>query len=195
MKIKAFFAGIVLSLALVAGFNPLVAKAEYQDYYINDLDVDIVVNEDNVFTIRETYVYDFIESHHGPIRSFVLDHYRNHGEDGYDYIKARVKHLRVSSPDAVSDIANEETDGDTYTVYIGDEDETYTGEHTYVFKYDYKIYSKDPLVGKDELYYNIVGTGYDCPIEHVTWTVHMPKDFDTSTIGYSVGDEGSSGYD
>lgn len=186
-------------------------ERQKKDYYIKDLNVDITVREDNTFKIKETYVYDFVNPHHGPTRKFILNHRRIHNLADRDIfhgkqvnvhnsnIKAKVKDLKVSSNDAVAKIAESSgyTSGDTSykTVKIGSSSKTYTGEHTYVFSYDYKIYSKDPLENADELYFNIIGTQNECPVDHASWTIRMPKDFDTSTIGFSTGSAYSHGFD
>ncbi len=201
--------GVLLSaLALTVLLKPVTAQANseyeealayyYDDYYIDSLDIVMDVNEDNTFHITEKYVYNFIEPHHGPTRSFIESHTRLRADGSEDTIRATVKHIKVSSPDAVSDIADTSTDYDDGTDYktikVGDEDETYTGVHEYEISYDYIIKSRDPLIDADELYYNIVGTGYECPINYVTWTINMPKDFDESRLGYSVGFYSTEGY-
>lgn len=54
---------------------------------------------------------------------------------------------------------------------------------------------KDPLRNADELYFNIVGTEWECPIANISWEIHMPKTFDATSLGYSVGNYAASGYD
>ena len=164
--------------------------AEETDYYIKSLDVDITVHEDNVYDVTETYVYDFIEPHHGPVREIPTNHYREYGDGKKSYVIARVSDFQVKSPDANTEVSEE--DG---AYYIGSSDEDYTGEHTYVMSYTYSILSPDPLDDADELYYNIVGTGWACPIASVSWRITMPSAFDAEKVGYSVGTSGTSGYD
>ena len=144
--------------------------AEETDYYIKSLDVDITVHEDNVYDVTETYVYDFIEPHHGPVREIPTNHYREYGDGKKSYVIARVSDFQVTSPDANTEVSEE--DG---AYYIGSSDEDYTGEHTYVMSYTYSILSPDPLDDADELYYNIVGTGWACPIASVSWRITMPS--------------------
>lgn len=163
--------------------------AQETDYYIKSLFVDITVREDNVFDVTETCVYDFIQPHHGPVREIPENHYRYY-EDGTNcYVIARVSDFQVTSPDANTDVSKENG-----AYYIGSSDETYTGEHTYVMSYTYSITSPDPLEDADELYYNIVGTGWACPIKSVSWKITMPSSFDAGKIGYSVGTSGNAGY-
>ena len=169
------------------------------DYYIESLHINIEVNEDNSFYITERYIYNFKKPHHGPIRSIPLRHVRTREDGSTSNIKAAVYDFIVQSPDASSEIADTETQsiGDsTYIIYyIGEQDKTYSGKHSYTIRYKYRILTKDPLEGKDELYFNIVGTSWDCPVGNVMWTIGMPKEFAPETIGYSVGGAKTSGYD
>lgn len=163
--------------------------AQETDYYIKSLFVDITVREDNVFDVTETCVYDFIQPHHGPVREIPENHYRYYADGTNCYVIARVSDFQVTSPDANTDVSKENG-----AYYIGSSDETYTGEHTYVMSYTYSITSPDPMEDADELYYNIVGTGWACPIESVSWKITMPSSFDAGKIGYSVGTSGNAGY-
>lgn len=163
--------------------------AQETDYYIKSLFVDITVREDNVFDVTETCVYNFIQPHHGPVREIPENHYRYYADGTNCYVIARVSDFQVTSPDANTDVSKENG-----AYYIGSSDETYTGEHTYVMSYTYSITSPDPLEDADELYYNIVGTGWACPIESVSWKITMPSSFDAGKIGYSVGTSGNAGY-
>ena len=186
-------------------------ERQKSDYYIKDLNVDITVNEDNTFKIKETYVYDFVLPHHGPTRKFIMNHQRIYNLQDHDMlddkevivhnanVKAKVANLKVTSKDANANIAKTVSasygNQSTKTVNIGSKSKTYTGEHTYVFSYDYKIYTKDPLENADELYFNIIGTENECPVDHASWTIRMPKDFDSSKLGFSTGSAYSHGYD
>ena len=199
---KKFFVRMLSLIAVVVGIITTSATAHAysskDDYYIKDLDVDITVNEDDTFDIVETYVYQFNESHHGPVRIFNGNHVRMREGGAGDPMKARVTNIKVNSEDANDSIAEKSTQytgKNSYTtIKIGSSSKEYVGERNYEISYTYKIITPDPLEDKDELYFNIVGTEWECYIDHVTWTITMPKEFDTSTIGYSVGAKGSEGY-
>ena len=77
-----------------------------------------------------------------------------------------------------------------YNIQIGDPNRTITGEHTYTIKYTYNV-GKDPIKNYDELYYNIIGDEWDTVIGNVTFSVTMPKEFDSSKLGFSSGTKGS----
>lgn len=159
------------------------------DYYIDTYHVDIEVGEDNTFHITETLTYNFVQAHHGMTRVIPLWHTR-YREDGSDNkIHAKVSNVKCSDP-----IASTERDSKNYTIQVGSADAYVQGEKTYTLSYDYAM-GKDPLRNADELYFNIVGTEWECPIANVSWKIHMPKAFDAASLGYSVGNYAASGYD
>lgn len=159
------------------------------DYYIDTYHVDIEVGEDNTFHITETLTYNFVQGHHGMTRVIPLWHTR-YREDGSDNkIHAKVSNVKCSDP-----IASTERDSKNYTIQVGSADAYVQGEKTYTLSYDYAM-GKDPLRNADELYFNIVGTEWECPIANVSWKIHMPKAFDAASLGYSVGNYAASGYD
>lgn len=159
------------------------------DYYIDTYHVDIEVGEDNTFHITETLTYNFVQAHHGMTRVIPLWHTRNREDDSESKIYAKVSNVKCSDP-----IASTERDSKNYTIQVGSADAYVHGEKTYTLSYDYAM-GKDPLRKADELYFNIVGTEWECPIANISWEIHMPKAFDATSLGYSVGNYAASGYD
>ena len=198
-KKRPLFIGIMtLFLLLAVSFLPMqTVWAEEgatetildDDYYIDTYHVDIEVGEDNTFHITETLTYNFVQGHHGMTRVIPLWHTR-YREDGSDNkIHAKVSNVKCSDP-----IASTERDSKNYTIQVGSADAYVHGEKTYTLSYDYAM-GKDPLRKADELYFNIVGTEWECPIANISWEIHMPKAFDATSLGYSVGNYAASGYD
>ena len=72
---------------------------------------------------------------------------------------------------------------------IGDADTTVTGDKHYTISYDY-VLGQDVADGYDELYFNIIGAGWDTYIDFVSFTITMPKEFDSSLLGFSTGGYG-----
>lgn len=159
------------------------------DYYIDTYHVDIEVGEDNTFQITETLTYNFVQAHHGMTRVIPLWHTRNREDGSESKIYAKVSNVKCSDP-----IASTERDSKNYTIQVGSADAYVHGEKTYTLSYDYAM-GKDPLRKADELYFNIVGTEWECPIANISWEIHMPKAFDATSLGYSVGNYAASGYD
>ena len=198
-KKRPLFIGIMtLFLLLAVSFLPMqTVWAEEgatetildDDYYIDTYHVDIEVGEDNTFHITETLTYNFVQAHHGMTRVIPLWHTRNREDGSESKIYAKVSNVKCSDP-----IASTERDSKNYTIQVGSADAYVHGEKTYTLSYDYAM-GKDPLRKADELYFNIVGTEWECPIANISWEIHMPKAFDATSLGYSVGNYAASGYD
>lgn len=198
-KKRPLFIGIMTFFLLLAvSFLPMQTvwaedgEAETlldDDYYIDTYHVDIEVGEDNTFHITETLTYNFVQDHHGMTRVIPLWHTRNREDGSESKIYAKVSNVKCSDP-----IASTERDSKNYTIQVGSADAYVHGEKTYTLSYDYAM-GKDPLRNADELYFNIVGTEWECPIANISWEIHMPKTFDATSLGYSVGNYAASGYD
>lgn len=198
-KKRPLFIGIMtLFLLLAVSFLPMqTVWAEEgatetlldDDYYIDTYHVDIEVGEDNTFHITETLTYNFVQAHHGMTRVIPLWHTRNREDGSESKIYAKVSNVKCSDP-----IASTERDSKNYTIQVGSADAYVHGKKTYTLSYDYAM-GKDPLRKADELYFNIVGTEWECPIANISWEIHMPKAFDATSLGYSVGNYAASGYD
>ena len=154
-------------------------------YVIDNYDINIIVNENNTFDITETITAYFNTPKHGIIRTIPL---RNEISrlDG-TITKNRVQITNVSVDDTFSKSKN----SNDYTIKIGNANRTLTGKKTYVIKYTYNL-GKDPMKNYDELYYNIIGTEWDTYIGNVTFTITMPKSFNSSKLGFSSGFKGST---
>ena len=158
------------------------------DYYIKGYDVNITVNEDNTYLIKETITSHFNIDKHGifrkiPIKNIVI---RNDGSKSSN--RAKISKIKISDP-YTSSVEN------NYRVLkIGDSDKTITGEKKYTIEYLYNI-GNDPNSKFDEFYFNIIGNEWDTYINNITFTITMPKEFDTSKLGFSAGFEGSTNSD
>lgn len=154
------------------------------DYVIDKYDVNIVVNEDNTFDITETITAYFNVAKHGIYRKIPLKNKIVRLDGTSSTNRAKVSNLSVDNTYEVSKSSG------VYNIQLGDPNRTITGEHTYTIKYTYNI-GKDPIKDYDELYYNIIGDEWDTVIGNVTFSVTMPKEFDSSKLGFSSGTKGS----
>ncbi len=158
------------------------------DYVINHYDVDMVVHENNTFDIKETiHVYFNVEKH-GIYRNIPLRNKITRLDGTTSSNRAQISNLSVDHEYSTS------RENGNYVIQIGSADHTLIGEQTYVIQYTYNI-GKDPVQDFDELYYNIVGNGWDTIIKNVTFTIHMPKEFDSNKLGFSLGTMGSTNND
>lgn len=157
----------------------------YTDYVIDSYDINIVVNENNTFDITENITAYFNTSKHGIYRKIPLKNTVNRLDGSSTTNKVRITDLNVNNEYTTS-----KSNGN-YEIKIGSESKTVTGSQNYVISYNYNI-GKDPLKDKDEFYFNIIGNEWDTVIGNITFTITMPKDFDSSTLGFSSGKYGST---
>lgn len=162
-----------------------IKDGEFLDYTIDKYDVNMVVNENNTFDITETITAHFNVNKHGIIRKLPLRNEIVRLDGTTSKNKAQVTNVSVDSKFKTY------KENGNYIIKIGDDNETFTGDATYVIKYNYNI-GEDPLEKVDELYFNIIGTDWDTMIGNVTFTIVMPKDFDSSKLGFSKGVKGST---
>ena len=169
------------SLILTPSKNSLYAS---RDYVIDKYDINIIVNENNTFDITETITAYFNVSKHGIFRTIPL--------------KNTIVRLDGTTSTNRTQVSNISVDNEykkirqngNYKLQIGSKDHTLIGEQKYVIKYTYNL-GKDPMNNYDELYYNIIGNEWDTVIGNITFSITMPKDFDSSKLGFSSGTKGS----
>ena len=154
-------------------------------YTIKSYNIDVVVNENNSFDITETITTNFSQEKHGIIRKIPILNsiVRNDGSKAKNCafitnIEANEKYTQNYSNGYIS-------------LKLGSSSHTLLGDYTYVIKYKYYILGTDGLENADEFYFNLIGTEWDTKIENVTFKITMPKEFDTSLLGFSSGYKGS----
>lgn len=172
----------IVFFAFLAVVTPsFSAFAEDSGYYIKNYDVHIKVGEDNCFFITENIDVYFNESRHGIYRYIPVNNNVQRADGTESEITAKIKNVKVSEQ-----YESYYNDYDEYTLQIGDADKTVKGDHSYEISYSYNL-GKDMCAGYDELYYNIIGTGWDTHIENVSFSIEMPKEFDANELGFSTG--------
>ncbi|MGN1123233.1 MAG: DUF2207 domain-containing protein [Eubacterium sp.] len=175
---------LMLVLTAVPAFS---AFADSYDYYIENYDINMKVMENNTVRVTENIDAYFNIQKHGILRYIPIECNVNRARGDGGVVKAKVKSVSVSENyEAYTD------DYNNYVIQIGDEDKTFEGEHSYTVSYDY-VMGKDIGEGFDELYYNIIGDGWDTYIKNVTFKIEMPKEFDQSKVGFSSGAAGTVG--
>ncbi len=180
--LKYVFRSLALVALLLFSTSPMLERnvlAE-EGYTIKHFDVNIDVKETNTFHIEETIVCDFYEQRHGIIREIPTKNNIRRLDGSQSSNKIRISNVKVNQDyDTYHENGN-------YCIQIGSASRYVNGEVTYVISYDYDL-GKDPLKNKDELYFNLIGTGWAVPIEDITFTIRMPKAFDASLLGFSYG--------
>lgn len=189
MKKFIRFLNIIFALMLVAASSvPAFAddNASYVPYFFTAYNVDINVNENNSFDITEHISTYFNEQRHGIFRTIPTINQVRRTDGTSHSVKAKIKNIKASENCDVS------IENGNYVLQIGDADTYVEGEHDYTIKYTYML-GEDQNNGFDELYYNIIGDGWDTYIQNVTFKITMPKEFDKSKLGFSIGNYGTVG--
>lgn len=192
IKRSFLFIIVVLSLVLFFPSNTYAStdktsyngSYKYYEYVIKNYDVDIVVNENNTFDITETIDAYFKFPKHGIYRTIPLSNTITRLDGSTDTNYTQIKNVSVDNEYTTS------VREGNYTIMIGSASSILTGNQRYVIKYTYNL-GKDFGKDYDELYYNIIGTEWDTDIENTTFSITMPKEFDSSKLGFSSGYKGS----
>lgn len=142
-----------------------------ENFYIENYDVNLNVNKDKSVNITEDIQVNFFKPSHGIYRTIPF----KNGIISNVYVNKR--HKITNSASAIN-------------IKIGDPHTYINGKHDYKISYTYTI--KDT---NNEFYYNIIGTEWPVPINNATFKVTMPKDFDFSKTGISIGSYGTQGYE
>lgn len=190
---KVFIFAATLAVLLLPAFSAFADDADdmaerykYRDYYVSAYDIQIEVTEENVLNVTENITAVFNERSHGIYRYIPVSNYVAREDGSSGRMVAKVKNVRINEPH------------DTYwengncIFQIGNPEVEIIGTKNYTISYSY-VLGRDIGEGFDELYYNIIGTGWDTYLENVTFTITMPKEFDESKLGFSAGYYGTAG--
>lgn len=188
-KVKYVFL-FVLCLVLSLGSSVTALADDYSTYpyYIKNYDVNITVNEDNSCHITENIDCFFNQYRHGIYRYIPVYFSVYRADESFINVGVKIKHAKCS------DKTSNSIQNDNFVMQIGDEDETIIGEKSYTISYDYYV-GPDNLTDADEFYFNIIGDGWDTVIDKCNFTITMPKEFDSSKLGFSTGNYGFVGTD
>lgn len=185
---------IVLFLCLFAGRAAFADAGEYRSR-ITSFDVDITVGENNVYHVVNTFDMEFAPDSysHGAYMTVDLEPYVFFTQDGEYYsrdYRVFLTNLKVSGGSYET-----ETENGILSIRIGDPDVLVDGQTIqYRVSYDYDA-GDDGFPDFDMFYYAIIGNEWNQNIDNVTFSIHMPKEFDVDGMGFSVGYTGDEGYD
>lgn len=194
-----FLAVVIISLVIIYPLNTY-AISDYDlvsltpskndnyssyDYVIDKYDINVIVNENNTFDVTETIDTYFNVPKHGIFRTIPLKNTIKRLDGTTSTNRTQIKNVSVNAENSTS------KEEGNYQIKIGSASETLTGEKEYIIKYTYNL-GKDHVKDYDELYYNIIGNEWDTVIGNITFSITMPKSFDSSKLGFSAGRVGST---
>ena len=150
------------------------------DYEISSMKIDVIVGKDAVHEVREDYVFNYMNPHHGFMRVIP---YR------YDQGEVR-RNARILDVECSDEYDSDREDG-YYIMKIGSADEYVSGLVPYTISYRYDL-GADVNEGYDEFYYNLVGDGWEVPIRNASFRVFVPCSDSEAQIWVTTGYYGST---
>lgn len=183
-KIKYLFTFLVTIFLFIDVAGAEEINYSNSEYIINNYHIDIKVNEDNSFDITENIGAHFYVNKHGIYRKIPITN-KIEREDG----TTSNNRVKISNVNVNNTYVTSREDGN-FVIKIGNANSTVTGSQKYNISYNYNI-GKDKLKNNDEFYFNLIGTEWDTSIQNVTFKITMPKEFDETLLGFTVGSYGS----
>jgi uncharacterized membrane protein YgcG len=182
------FAVLIVCMLMSMGWMAC-ADAQGISYDTLDYHVDLVVRENNTFSVTETITVDFLSPAHGIYRYITVggEIFFNDENGNLASIPGNLKLSNISAADVELDYSS---DSDNAILRLGSPNFTLTGLKTYTLSYDAAAYD-DGLELFDQVYWDLIPTGWETPIEHASFTVTMPKDFDLEAMDIITGATGS----
>lgn len=178
------FALLIACMVLSLGWFASVS-ADSISYDTLDYHVDLIVHENNTFSVTETITVDFLSPAHGIYRYVTVggEIFFNDENGELVSIPGTLKLSNVSAGDVELDYSS---DADNAILRLGSANTTLTGLKTYTLTYDAAAYD-DGLSLFDQIYWDLIPTGWETPIENASFTVTMPKDFDLEAMDIITG--------
>lgn len=155
------------------------------EYTLNSYDINIVVNKNNTLNVTEKIGAYFNVEKHGIFRKIPLRNNVTRLDGTKSKNRVKIKDIKVNDNYSLS------TEDGYKVIKIGDSNKTLTGRKNYKISYLYNL-GRDSGKKYDELYFNLIGSEWDTSISNITFTIKMPKEFDSSKLGFSSGIVGST---
>ncbi len=168
---------------------PASVRAADSGYDITAYNVDIKVGADNVFHVTETITVNFRQASHGIYRYIPYRQVMDWNNGGVS--RRIVYNTPVTSVSVFSDSYQLSRQDGNVVIKIGDAGKLISGKKVYKISYDHML-GNDQIATQDFVYYNIIGTNWNCAISNVTFNITMPKSFDANKLWFFSGPAGST---
>ena len=170
---------IIFIIIFVLSLNIVYAD---QYYDIQDFNIDIRVSEDNIYYIEETITVQFKTARHGIFRKIPEKYY------GY---KHKISNIFVTDGQGNDYDYKVSKSGGYVEIKIGDPDIWVDGIQVYKIRYMFNM-GDDLDKTQDEVYWNLIGTEWDCNIYSANFKIELPKNFDANKVNFTSGDFGNT---
>lgn len=175
---------VALSMCLSA-----VCVASGIQYDTLRFDVDVVVSERSAYEVTERIDVEFYSPAHGIYRYIPTDgRIRYVDRDGVEQ-SARAR-LRIDDIDTGGVQLDKSRSGVNLVLRLGSPDITVTGPKSYSIRYTARTYD-DEIEEFDQVYWNLIPTGWETSIAQASFRIEMPKDFDDASLEWITGYAGS----
>jgi len=180
MKVFRRFVLAMVAGVLACAVNLCVPAAQAANGdQITRFTVDAIVDADGVFDVTMTLDLQFASSGHGPYVWFLT-------RQSYDADRDRIytyTNFHVSSPTGAPTQVQTITETNDVQLKIGDPNKTVSGTQTYVVSYTASGLVNPNVTSSnmDEIYWNVIPTGWELPISNVTVTLTGPSDVRRTT--------------
>lgn len=152
---------------------------EYYD--IDNYEVKIDISEKNVYDVTEKIQVSFKQDRHGMFRKIPEKYYK------YAH---KISNIRVTDEMGIDYKTNVYNENGYKIIKIGSSEIFVNGLKTYFIHYNYDM-GEDDDSSKDEIYWNVIGTEWNCNIHNAKFNIELPKSFDYSKVNFTSGYEGS----
>ena len=179
---------LLLIFAFVLNFT-FALSSSAENFYIKSYDVELDVQKNKDIIVTEYINVFFTNPSHGIFRTIPTK--------GILYRDTQVSNYNAKIRDVKIDEQYTTHFNSTSTTFkIGNPSRRISGDYDYTIKYRYSM-GKDDIKENDELYFNIIGTGWGTNIDKVTFKVNFPEaePMIAKTTGFSLGKSRTRGYD
>ncbi|MDD2301925.1 MAG: DUF2207 domain-containing protein [Bacillota bacterium] len=174
--------GLLLSL-------PWIAAGQDIRYDTLDYHVDLTVRENNSFVVQETITVDFHSPAHGIYRYITTGGEVFYRDDSGE-LKSISGRLHIGAVDAGDVPVLQSRESENVVIRLGSADETVTGRQVYTLRYEAEAYD-DGVPEFDQVYWDLIPTGWETPIEQASFRIEMPRAFDDAKLEWIIGSVGS----
>lgn len=185
---------------VTAALLVLFSAGYAESFYIKDYNIDVKINKDSSFHVKEEIIVHFLEPRHGIFR-FIPYLYHINREAGSDQrqfpvlLGDRFEALLygVKVPGYEKKISRQ---NGYLNIKIGSKDRTVEGDQEY--KIEYNLYGEiGTFQGHSEFYFNLIGDKWEVPIMSVTFRVELPGPvaLGDRDVAFYTGTAGSTGSD
>lgn len=173
---RVVLATVALIIVAAPGLIATQAQADPGDR-ITRFDVVATADKNGTLQVTQTIDVAFASYGHGPYVYFIT---RQGYNDKHDRL-ITYSNIKVMSPTRAPTNTKTTRTGDYMEIRIGDPDTTVRGTQTYVITYTVTgIVNQDVATpgmdNMDQIYWNVIGTGWQIPLGNISVTINTPSD-------------------